>query len=327
MKKFIILFLCFLLCGCGNKVNDEVIEENSLEKKISIVDLDSNTRPYAIVINNTSVAVKVMQGLQEAFVVYEVPVEGGLTRLLAIYKDVIDLKVGTIRSARHNFLDLAMEYDAIFVHWGWSHYAKDDISKLKINNLNGLYDEAFWRENPEGLATEHTAYTSLSKIKENAISKDYSLTTDKKIPLNYSSEDVDLSLLDDNILATKIIIPSNESLNTSYEYDEENKVYKRFVNDEAHIDYATKKQYTVKNIIIEKINTKVASDGKYWDLTTTGRGEGVYITNGYAIPIKWQKEKRDSKTYFYYLNGEEVKLNDGNTFIQLQSNNQDYTIL
>ncbi len=334
MKKllFVNLLILLFICGCTHKEpeNNVVLEnENKTEEvpqEIKVVDLASTARPYAVVINNTSVAVKVQQGLQQAYMVYSIPVEGGLTRLLAFYKDIADLKIGTIRSARHNFLDFAMEQDAIFVHWGWSHYAKDQIASLNINNINGLSDSAFWRENPENLATEHTGYTNLAKVKDVAVKKGYSLTTTKKVPLNYSYSEVDLAPLANSQPATNIFIPSNASLSSSYEYDAENKVYKRSVNNNPHIDYATKKQYTVKNIIIVKINTKVASDGKYWDLTTTGSGEGQYITNGYAIPIKWTKEKRDSQTIYRDLAGEEIKINDGNTFIELQSTNQQYTI-
>ncbi len=329
MKKVVLIFLiCILTIGCGKK-NDEVFlnEEEVIEpKKVEIVDVNSNTRPFAVVVNNSPVAVKVQQGLQKAYMVYEIPVEGNLTRLLAFYKDIDDLKIGTIRSARHNFLDFAFEQDAIFVHWGWSHYAKKDISNLNVNNLNGLSDSSFWRENPMNLATEHTGYTSLAKSRELAKAKGYFLTTDKGLVLTYDGNEINLDSMENAILASKVVIPSSATLNTTYEYDNVNKVYKRFVNGEAHIDFETKIQNTAKNIIIEKINTKLASDNYYWDLTTTGTGEGLYITNGYAVPIKWSKENRNAKTVYSYLNGEVIKVNDGNTYIQLQSNNQNYTI-
>ena len=70
----------------------------------------------------------------------------------------------------------------------------------------------------------------------------------------------------------------------------------------------------------------MASDNYYWDLETIGSGNGYYITNGYAVPILWNKESRESKTKYTYLDGSEVLLNDGNTYIQLQSTNQALTI-
>lgn len=332
MKKLCILILLIFICiGCGKKEEESIKEETppviEEPKEISIIDVNSNTRPYAIVINNSTVAVKVQTGLQQAYIVYEFPVEGGLTRLMALYKDVPDFTNGTIRSSRHNFLDYAMEHDAIFIHYGWSHYAEDDERELRYDYINGtLGGGPFWRENPESLATEHTTYTSIEKIKEYVKNKEIRSTTDQGLVLNYDINGVDLSKKDGNILANNIAIPSNGSINTTYEYDKENKNYKRFVNGNANIDYYTKEQFTAKNIIVQKINTKMASDNYYWDLETVGSGTGYYITEGYAVPITWSKENREAKTKYRYVDGTEIQLNDGNTYIQLQSNSQNLEI-
>ncbi len=335
MKKIILLGLLPFLCiGCGKKEEiveeapqEEIKEEIVVDNTVDIIDITSNTRPYAVVVNNSTAAVKVQTGLQDAYMVYEIPVEGGLTRLLAFYKDIEDLKIGTIRSARHNFLDYAFEQDAIFVCYGWSHYAEDDMKSTGINYENGVVHSApFWRENPENLASEHTAYTSISRIKDFALKRNFSSTTDKGLILSYDPSDIDLKISEGSVIANKVFIPSNGSSNTTYQYDEERKVYQRFVNGSANIDYETKEQYTTKNIIVQKINTKMASDNYYWDLETVGSGNGYYITNGYAVPIRWSKNSRTEKTIYTYLDGREVTLSDGNTFIQLQSNNQKLTI-
>ncbi len=337
MKKVLLVFLVSLLfiTGCGKKEkeivdekpNDEpVIDQPEISGTIDIIDINSNSRPYAIVVNNSPAAVKVQQGLQEAYIVYEFPVEGGLTRLMALYKDIDDLKVGTIRSARHNFLDYAFEHDAIFVAYGWSTYAQNDINSTGINHINGMiHSSPFWRENPENLATEHTAYTNLSRLISFSNDNNYSSTTDKGLVLNYDANDVDLSNKENAQIANKVYIPSG-SADATYEYDTEKKVYKRFVNGNANIDHETKEQYTTKNIIVQKIDSKMTSGNYYLDLGTIGSGNGFYITNGYAVPIKWSKSSRTEKTKYTYLDGSEVILSDGNTFIQLQLNSQPLTI-
>ncbi|MEG1141390.1 MAG: DUF3048 C-terminal domain-containing protein [Clostridia bacterium] len=53
---------------------------------------------------------------------------------------------------------------------------------------------------------------------------------------------------------------------------------------------------------------------------------GVYISDGYSIDINWSKDLRESKTKYTKLNGEELILNDGNTFIQIQPINESLTI-
>lgn len=332
MNKKVITFLmiisCFFLSGCGkkeqattnqDKKNVDIVEN----KKITIIDEESKSRPYAVVINNYPSAVKVQAGLNDAYMVYEIPVEGGMSRSLALFKDKTTTRIGTVRSARHNFLDYVMENDAIFVHFGWSHYAQDEMnSKWNIDNINGLYDSPFWRENPEGLATEHTAYTGLDKDIEYAKNKGYRITTEEKSLLDYSTDKIDLSEKDGSIVANNVEIPYSDSYTVKFVYDAENENYKRYVNGVEHTDYFTREQYTSKNIIVTKLDFTYTDDNYYLDLHNIGTGDGYYITNGYAVPIKWEKNDRSSKTVYKYLDGTPINVNDGNTWIMLQSINK-----
>ena len=312
-----------------SKDDSIIVDVNPTEEaKVDIIDINSKTRPYAISINNTPVAVKVQTGLNKAYLVYEIPTEGNTSRLLALYKDIDeDLTVGTIRSSRHNFIDYALESDAIFVHYGWSHYAEDDQKKGSINYINGLFDKPFWRNNPENLASEHTAYTSTDKIKETVKDKGFKTESDKTILLNYNPEDIDLSTKTDSIAANKIVIPYGANPNvTTFIYDTKSKMYNRQENGINCTDYYTKEQVNTKNIIIQKINYSVCSDNYYWDLKTVGSGEGYFITNGYAVPITWKKDSRAGKTKYYYKDGSEIEVSDGRTYIEIQTNKQNVTI-
>lgn len=313
----------------SNEQNKEIIaDDGNKDNKVDIIDINSKTRPYAISVNNTPVAVKVQEGLNKAYLVYEIPTEGNTSRLLALYKDINeDLTVGTIRSSRHNFVDYALESDAIFVHYGWSHYAEDDEKKGSINYINGLFDAPFWRNNPENLASEHTAYTSISKIKQTVAAKKFKTESDKTILLNYNTGDIDLSNQENVKAANKITIPYGSNPNiTTFVYDSENKMYNRMENGSNCVDHATKENVNTKNIIVQKINYKVCSDNYYWDLQTIGSGEGYFITNGYAVPIAWKKDSRSGKTKYCYKNGQEIEVSDGRTYIEIQTNKQNLSI-
>ena len=308
----------------GNIDNVEPSEDGNVD----IINIYSKTRPYAICVNNTPVAVKVQTGLNKAYLVYEIPTEGNTSRLLALYKDLDeDLTIGTIRSARHNFIDYALESDAIFVHYGWSHYAKDDETAGSINFINGLFDAPFWRENPENLASEHTAYTSLDKIKKTVESKKFKTESDNTILLNYNPGDVNLSNMPNVKSAKSVIVSYGNNPNvTSFIYDENNKVYNRMENNINCVDYKTKENIDTKNIIVQKITYQMCDDNYYWNLKTTGTGTGYFITNGYAVPITWKKENRKSKTKYYYEDGTEIEVSDGRTYIEVQTTGQNLTI-
>ena len=70
----------------------------------------------------------------------------------------------------------------------------------------------------------------------------------------------------------------------------------------------------------------MADDNYYWDLNNTGKGSGYYITNGYAVPITWQKDSRSSKTIYKYEDGTEISVNDGLTWIALQTTKKTLSI-
>lgn len=310
-----------------NKPNN-LKEEEPPKEKVDIIDINSKSRPYAIMINNTPVAVKVQTGLNKAYMVYELPTEGNTSRLMALYKDAPDnLTIGTVRSARHNFIDYALEADAIFIHYGWSHYAEDQEKSGIINYINGLFDKPFWRENPENLASEHTAYTSISKLKDTIQEKGYKETTETKALLNYNVEDIDLSEREDAIKAENIKIPYDSNSNiTTFKYDSEKKMYNRIESGKECVDYKTKEKVDTKNIIVQKITYKVCDDNYYWDLNTVGSGEGYFITNGYAVPITWKKSARKEQTKYYFKDGKEIEVSDGRTYIELQTTKQKLTI-
>lgn len=311
-------------------------KKSTIKKQLTIVDENSNQRPIAVMYDN-NVGNYAHAGLQDSYINYEIIVEGGLTRIMALFKDKDVALIGPVRSSRHYFLDYALESDAIYTHYGWSTYAENDIKSLHVNNINGLYDdEPFWRDSK--IAAPHNVFTSTNKIHEYAKKKNYKTTSNDWKLLNYTTDNVVLNKpigtktvkneetgknekIDienpELIKADSLSIPYSNYQIRSYQYNSDKKVYMRFMNGEAHIDKITNQQLSFKNIIIEKVSNRQLDSYGRQDLNTTPSGEGYYITNGYALPIKWNKESRTSKTIYKYSNGKEVKINDGNTFIQI----------
>lgn len=315
-----------LLLFLGSKKDStlpKITKKNSstpmIESNLKIVDLNSKTRPYAIMINNLGVARPLQSGLQDAMIIYEMIVEGGLTRYMAVFQDQNTERIGSIRSARHYFLDYALENDAIYVHHGNSPQAAADFKTLNIDRISVDASKTGWRDKSLNVSTEHTLFTSIAKLNNGVGNK--RKTRNKDFLLNYSETPVDLSTKEGAIKANNIEITYSGSVKTSYEYDESAQNYKRSVNGKAHTDYVTKKQYTFKNIITYQVSNTSINDGSGKDrqtLDNIGSGEGYYITNGYAIPITWSKSSRSSQTVYKYKDGTEIDVNDGNTFIQIQ---------
>lgn len=320
--------LIYLTTSKKNKNNSE--NDNSTTtttvKKLNIVNEESKSRPYAIMINNVEGARKLQSGLQDAYMVYELMVEGGITRYLALFLDQTTERIGSIRSARHYYLDYALENDAIYVHHGYSPQAREDWSKLGVDRIEVNESTTGWRDKSASKTYEFTLFTNIEKLGKGIRSK--RTERNKDLLLNYSVDNIDISQMEGAIPANKVDIKYSSNTTTNYKYDTDNNIYLRSVNNKSQNDYVTGKQLTVKNIIVYKVKySNIQGDDKgRQTIDNVGNGTGYYISNGYAVPITWKKDSRSSATIYKYNNGKEIQVNDGNTFIQIMPDNQTLAI-
>lgn len=335
MKKKIFLFLILLILvtGCGKeKVNNEEIntpiEEQKKEEVKFIVDENSKTRPFAVMINCHNHALP-QAGLNDAYIVYELMVEGGITRMMALFKDVESAKIGSIRSARTQYLDYALENDAIYVHAGGANDALSDIRTLGIDDIDvdGVYGV---RDSSLNRAWEHTLFSNTTLLNQGISDKGINKESDVGNILKYSKTDIDFNKYNDKMNATNVSITYSDYRTSNYIYDEDKKVYLRSMNDVKNVDLVTNKQYEVKNIIVYGVNYTTYSNSGYYGyqkIDNIGTGEGYYISNGIAIPIIWKKDARNAKTTYYIKEtNEELVVNNGNTYIQIYPINQNLII-
>lgn len=305
----------------GKTIDQEaspVVEE---KKKVKIVNEDSKSRPYAVMINNNSAVWRYQSGMNQAVLVYEMLVEGGITREMAVFKDSNAEKIQSIRSSRHYFLDYALENDAIYVHWGYSPRAQTEISSMKVNNINGLTYEGsyFFRDKTiTGVGMEHKGYTTMEHLKKATERLKYRTETDKGNLLKYDAESIDLTTKGTPVDAKYVEIPYSGSYKARFFYDEETKMYKRSQNKTELIDYNSKERVITKNIIVYNVGyTTMDSYGRQ-DMQNTGSGTGYLISEGKAVEITWEKASRESRTKYKYKDGSELVVNDGITYIGLQ---------
>lgn len=299
-------------------------EEPIPEPKLKIVDLDSKSRPFAIMINNIGVARPLQSGLQDAYIIYEMLAEGGITRYMALFLDQTTERIGSVRSSRHYYLDYALENDAIYVHHGQSPQAAADFKTLRIDRIVADNSKTGWRDKTLKVSSEHTLFTSIEKLNKGVGSK--RTERNKDLLLDYSIDPIDLSIKEGVKIANKVTIVYSAQTTSSYEYDAEGGVYKRFVNNKEHLDYVTKAQYTFKNIIIYQVDSITLDSKGRQDFKNIGSGKGWFISEGSAVPITWSKSARSSQTVYKYENGEELVVNDGNTFIQIQPKGKELSI-
>ena len=359
MKKKLIAVLCasmaLSLAACGSKTAPTETTETETEMKIEtetqaltetetketedpalgkdemysyltgeVVSKDVGLkRPYAIMLNNIQDALP-QSGILYAEVVYEAQVEAGITRLMGVFQDVDDVeKIGSIRSARHYYIDFANDNEAVYVHFGQSRFAQDRFDNEGITTISGLssytYDVFYRSDDREA---PHNVYTTGDMLATGldivGLSRDY--PEDYTPRLKFNRKDTPLK---DGIDASVVNIPFDSQ--PWFEYDEETGLYKRFQYGEPHIDRETEEQLAYKNVIVQYVYETSISNEDHQDLTLNGTGQGYYITDGKAIEITWKRADNDDRTKYYDADGNEIRLNPGKTFFEVVSDSKTVT--
>lgn len=273
-------------------------------------------RPIAIMINNIGDAIP-QAGISKASIIHECPVEGGMTRLMALFEDTKDIKrIGSIRSCRFYYCFISNEYDAIYTHFGQSKYAKDYLNSDAIDNISGLSavgNVTFYRADDK--FSPHDVYTDHDRLESAIKTLGYERKYKKGYKGKYTFAEVDgeqVEIKGESAYKVSLGFPINAPW---FEYDEGTGLYKRFQYGAKHIDENNKEQLQFKNIICQYVDYGLYPDGKSLDMTVTGTGEGYYITNGKCEEITWKKDELTDITKYYDKSGKEITLNVGKTYV------------
>ena len=272
-------------------------------------------RPVAITVNNISVAQPVQTGLAMADIVYETEVEGGITRLVAVFQDVSKVsKIGTIRSARYPFIDLAKGHNAIYVHHGQDEFHAGphlkDVDRLVVSTKKAGVRMS------NGLSSEHTLYAygdSLwNEIKRDKINVKATKTTPWQ---NFASEDTPVTFTN---TANKVSVAFSGSYKTTMQYDTTSGKYVRYFKNTERKDYITGESLYFKNVFV--LNTTIRTypnckDGNNHKEVILTSGDGYYFVNGTYTPIKWSKGSASNSFKFTLTDGSELTVNPGNSWV------------
>lgn len=273
-----------------------------------------NSRPVAVMINNIHMAQPLL-GVSKADILYECLVEGGITRIEAIYKDISSVgSIGSIRSARPPFITLAQGLDAIYVCCGTSTQAEDLLSQNVVDYFNLQYftDMSFRDESRlESLGFEHSLLSSGKLITEGI--QNEGLRTETKLLYNQKfSTDSQVALGES---AQNISVNFSGYKSTEFLYDPDNNTYLVYQYNEPMLDSTYNVQNTADNVIILHIEATEIDDEGHIMLGLVGSGEGYYANGGKYIPITWLKESDDSPIKYYTEDGSELVMAIGRQYI------------
>lgn len=312
----------------GNTERETPDENNQVHSYLTgkLTDADiALQRPVSIMINNIINAIP-QSGIANADVIYEAPVEGDITRLLAVFEDYQDLtKIGPVRSCRDYYIDFAMEFDAIYTHFGQAVYAFDLLNSSMVNNISGLQyqesagelngyagEDVFYRTDDR--VAPHNVYTSYEGLMTAVERKGYSMEYDDDYTghFNFVEDGKIIDCIDGEATYIRPSLYSNEPY---FEYDAETKLYNRFQYGDAQIDDQTGEQLTFTNVIIQYCDIVPYDENGYLDVDTNAGGDAIIFTNGTYEYCTWTKESDWGPARYYDAYGSEMILNQGKTWV------------
>jgi len=278
-----------------------------------------NARPFASMLAS---------GIGKAEVVIEMPVlTGSVTRLMGVFVCNKPSEVGSVRSARHDFISWARSFNAVFLHWGGSQMAKEELKTGrkfdgtqigKHPHIDALSNQQpYFRKNhvPEphngvvsipkainaakeqGIQVNNVDYQGFKFLKPNAIEKRKS-GKQGSVHVGFAGD-----------------------YQVRWDYNPETNRYSRYWGGQLATDHTTGDPVTTKNIIVFKAKSSNIQDDNgttYNTLDMYGSGKAWVYKNGKKVKAEWEKlnERRPFKITKRGSDSE-IKLTPGTTFIQV----------
>lgn len=282
---------------------------------------DANKLPACVMIENAAFGgVRPQSGLSKASVVYEVIVEGGITRYMAVFAGDVPSVIGPIRSARDTYLEFVREYNCPYVHAGGSFTAIRAIQEKGIRNVDALIDSKYFYRD-QGKASPHNLFGRADRFIEATNGHDWN----DKDPEYDSWKFVDQTSITveadsaNNSAAQSVSVDFGGSYSVEYKYNTEKGVYERFLAGVLQTDASNNNEsISARNVIIQHVGAGISIEGKgrvNWPVT--GSGDVDIYRNGVHTKGRWTKDTATSRTKYTLPDGTELPLARGNSWVDI----------
>jgi hypothetical protein len=285
-----------------------------------IVDEPFRGRIFAVSINNLEDALP-HKGVYQADMFLEMFVNHSIIRGLALYTDIASVEsIGSVRSTRPIFTDIAGHYDCFVAHAGGSDEALRDQRNSGIDNMNidtqKESDYSYRDQDRVGkYSFEHTLFVKGEGLLKKVEEKGIRTTQDpgKSYGLNFTEDGTPAG----GEKASSVTISFNyrgSFKDTVMVYDETlgGYVYNQYGMEMR--DDKTGDKEVFENVIIVIGTDKLDAMG-YHIFDFLGGGEGFYACGGRLIPITWACAGEHEPLTFYTLDGEPLQIGVGSTYM------------
>ena len=265
----------------------------------------------AVMIDN-SLAARPQAGISQAGIVFTAMTEGGVTRYMALYQEAQPSSIGPIRSARPYFLDYMLPFNASLAHVGGSQSAQVDILSLGVKDLDQLKNpEAFSRSDlnkaPSNVFTNFINLNHLNSLKKYTESNFVGFAHKRDVPQTPTARTINFLL-------------SSQYYNSEFKYNATTNSYWYSQGGALQKDATTNASISPKVVIALFVPKAYDPDGQHPNYETSGQGKIYVFQDGIVSFGNWKKKDRKGQLVLTDQYGLPMKLNAGQTWITLISN-------
>lgn len=282
----------------------------------------ANDRPVAVMLNNIRKALP-QQGNSQTDILYEALAEGGITRMLGVYQSMEGVgEVGSVRSSRPYYLELALGLDAIYLHAGGSEAAYANIRKWDVTALDCVrstaYSAIFWRDQGriKNNGYEHSVLTSGEAIVEHFPEYSFRKEHEEGYSLPYTfAEDGTPAGGED---AGKLQVPFSTVKTGVFTYDADSGKYLVEEYGKPLVDGNNDEQVAVTNVVVIRTSCKAIDDYGRMRVDLSGySGDGWFACGGKIVPITWEKKGLNDPITYALEDGSPVVFGQGNSYVNI----------
>lgn len=291
-------------------------------------------RPLAVMLNNILEGCP-QTGIAKASIVYEAPVEGRITRLMGLFENYGDMdKIGYIRSSRDYFVYCALEFDAIYAHFGQATpYVGELLNSDRVDNISGPVagidhpaTNTFLRTTERKMP--HNVYLDIKGLQKDIdkmkYSRTYQDTHKPKFAFAADGQKPDNS----KGKSATVLYPGGKSkeepngyskVQAWFEYNEKDGKYYRYQYGGPHIDESTGEQLAYDNVIFQYCYGEVRDENDYLAFGCHGDNDMKVqvFTQGKMTEGTWSRYADTDPAYYVDENGDPIELSQGKTWICL----------
>jgi hypothetical protein len=254
--------------------------------------------------------------LNQADIVFEEMVEGGMTRFLAIWQSQLPEKFGPVRSVRPMDPDLASPFGGIINFSGGQRpfvKAMEATDVFVANETNQLGKHTFERVTDRVAPHNVMVHARLEASQHKDIKA-------PKAQFVFSADEASstASIGGKAVTDFSVSFPAGKP---TWSWDSKSKTWLRSQYKTKETDKSDGKQLHAVNVVVLK--TKIDrsfKDFKYGFVPRTlviGGGSGYVFTYGKKVEVTFKKSKQTDPIHLIDKNGKQVKLAPGNTWIEL----------